>query len=131
MSAHIKAASGRASRSWATGGAAVLATLVALGSLSACAAEPPPLAMAISLGTKQCEQGGLQPDALARRLTDAGVRVLAQGCGIDGRMRPAVCGAGDGRIAIFDIPASQVGSALNLGFVRLSSLPDAQREPCR
>lgn len=102
-----------------------------LGALAACAAEPAPVAVAISLGTRQCDSGGLQPAALALRLSDAGVRVLSQACGVDGRMRPSVCGAGDGRIAIFEIPAAQLATAQGLGYARLDTWPDAQREPCR
>jgi hypothetical protein len=89
------------------------------------------VAVAVSLGTKQCDSGGVQPATLARRLSDAGVRVLSQGCGVDGRMRPSVCGAGDGRIAIFEIPAAQLATAQGLGYVRLDTMPDAQREACR
>ena len=107
----------------------VTGAVAALG--AACAAEAPPLSVAISLGTRQCAAGGQQPEDLARRLTESGVRVLAQTCGTDGRMRPAMCGAADGRLAIFEIPAAQWTAAQALGYVRLDTMPDAQREPCR
>jgi hypothetical protein len=107
----------------------VTGAVAALG--AACAAEPPPLSVAISLGTRQCAAGGQQPEDLARRLRESGVQVLAQTCGSDGRMRPAMCGAADGRLAIFEIPAAQWAAAQALGYVRLDSMPDAQREPCR
>jgi hypothetical protein len=58
------------------------------------------------------------------------VPVLAVGCGTDGRMRPMVCGAADGRIAIIEIPAEHLAAADRLGFKPLTALPAARRLPC-
>lgn len=86
--------------------------------------------VAQSLGTRQCESGGRTLQALAQSLRDAGVNVLAQACGHDGRMRPAVCGAPDGMLGIIEIPADQLAKARSMGFVTLASLPDARRQDC-
>jgi hypothetical protein len=56
--------------------------------------------------------------------------VLASGCGTDGMAYPAVCGAPDGRIAIIDVPESQLEAARKLGFSLLSERPRAQRMAC-
>jgi hypothetical protein len=42
-----------------------------------------------------------------------------------------VCGAPDGRIAIFTIPAAQQALAAQAQFVPLAALPDAREQPCR
>lgn len=86
--------------------------------------------MARSLGTLQCETSGPTATALAQSLRDAGVRVQAVACAHDGRMRPAVCGAPDGRLAVADIAAAQRSLAEALGWKPLSAWPAAQREPC-
>jgi hypothetical protein len=57
--------------------------------------------------------------------------VQRQACGDDGRIRPAVCGAPDGRIGIFVIPAAQQAQAARLQFTPLAALPDAREQPCR
>ncbi|HWP21087.1 MAG TPA: hypothetical protein VNO84_18305 [Burkholderiaceae bacterium] len=84
-----------------------------------------------SLGSRQCEGGGPEPSALAEPLRQAGVPVLATACGQDGRMRAAMCGLSDGRIAVFDIPADRLEDAQKLGYGPLSALPDATRAACR
>lgn len=88
------------------------------------------VAMAKPLGTRQCEPGGPTAESLAGALRNAGISVTAVGCGHDGRMRPAVCGAGDGRLAVVDVPAAQQAQAESLGWKPLSALPDASRQPC-
>jgi len=118
-----------------------LTTLLAAALLPACAgpaAEPAraaapaavSVAMALPLGTRQCESGGPTAESLAAALRNAGVGVTAVGCGHDGRMRPAVCGAGDGRLAVVDVPAAQQPQAEALGWKPLSAMPDARRQPC-
>lgn len=107
--------------------AAVLAS--ALG--AACTTVAAPVWMAQPLGTRQCEDGGRTPQAMAQALRDAGIAVQALACGHDGRMRPAVCGAGDGRLALVEIAGDQAARAQGLGWVPLASLPEAQRQPCR
>jgi hypothetical protein len=49
--------------------------------------------------------------------------------GIDGLAHIAVCGADDGKVAIFDVPSAQVNAALALSFGNLASLPDAKKTP--
>ncbi|RMX07968.1 hypothetical protein D8I35_02250 [Corticibacter populi] len=68
------------------------------------------------LGSRQCEGGGSTLEQLQVQLAGAGVRVLAAAQGSDGRMYPAVCGAPDGRVGVFTIPAGQVDAAANAGF---------------
>ena len=105
--------------------------LAPLLALAACAApSAAPVSVYKGLGSKQCEGGGQTPAQLAEPLRQAGVPVLAIACGRDGRVRAAMCGLGDGRIGIFDVPANRVAEAERLGYARLASLPDATREPC-
>ncbi|MDO5652488.1 MAG: hypothetical protein Q4G39_00055 [Brachymonas sp.] len=84
-----------------------------------------------SFGLRQCEGGAADLQPLARQLEGAGIAVQASTCGHDGMMRPAVCGAGDGRIAIFQISSTDVAAAQRLGFAPLSHMPDAQTSSCR
>jgi hypothetical protein len=107
--------------------------LVLVVALSACSHAVPaaPVAVFHSLGAHQCEAGGVTPDELAERLRAAGVDVLGVSCGNDGRMRPAMCGAPDGRLAVFDIAPGQRDTALAQGFRLWSDLPQGRRQPCR
>jgi hypothetical protein len=82
-----------------------------------------------SLGSVQCTGGGTTLAAIQKQLSDAGVTVFAASCGIDGLAHIAVCGADDGKIAIFDVPSAQVNAALALSFGNLASLPDAKKTP--
>lgn len=107
-----------------------LACSITLG--SACATPPaPPVVVVKSLGQRQCEGGGTTPAALAQALQAAGVSVMAQACAHDGRMRPSMCGAPDGMMGWFQIPGDQLAKAQGLGFVAITSLPDARRQDCR
>lgn len=111
----------------------LLAALLPLGLLPGCASTAAPgetLVMARPLGTLQCEPDGPTAASLASALREAGVTVRAVGCGHDGRMRPAVCGAPDGRLAVAEIPAGQQARAAALGWQPLSTWPEAQRQPC-
>jgi hypothetical protein len=105
--------------------------LAACAAQSAAAPAAPAVSVTKSLGGKQCEAGGKSLAALAAQLAQAGVTVQRQACGDDGRMRAAVCGAPDGRIAIFTIPAAQQALATQAQFVPLAALPDAREQPCR
>jgi hypothetical protein len=98
---------------------------------SACTTVAAPVWIAQSLGSRQCEDGGRTPQAMAQALRDAGIGVLAVACGHDGRMRPAVCGGPDGRLALVEIAGEQRERAQALGWVPLAGLPEAQRQPCR
>lgn len=84
----------------------------------------------LSLGSRQCQEGGRTLPQVRQLLSEAGVRVLSSSCGSDGMAYPAVCGAPDGRIAILEVPAEQVEAARKLGFSLLSQRPRAQRQPC-
>lgn len=81
-------------------------------------------------GSVQCTGGGTSLSALERQLVDAGVRVAAASCGVDGRAYIALCGAPDGRIGVFEVGSQHAALAQALGFSLLSSLPDAVRVPC-
>ena len=82
------------------------------------------------IGSAQCSGGGTPLAAMKRQLIDAGIQVHASACGGDGKFYPAVCGASDGRIGIFDIAPPQVPAASTLGFAPLSSLPSATKTAC-
>lgn len=83
-----------------------------------------------SLGSKQCEGGGKTAAQLRAELEAAKVRVREANCGRDGRMHPAMCGAGDGKIAIFLIDAHDLPRARAAGYGPLADLPDARRDSC-
>jgi hypothetical protein len=84
-----------------------------------------------SFGSVQCTGGGVSLEAMQQQLAAAGIQVLSANCGTDGRMYIAVCGAADGRIGIFEVPATQAEAALALGFAPLSNLPGATTGACR
>lgn len=94
------------------------------------AASPASVKIYKYMGSKQCGGGGQTLAVLKRQLIDSGTKVLAASCGVDGNLYPAVCGAADGRIGIFEIPASKFQSALPDGFLPLAQLPDVQVVPC-
>lgn len=109
------------------------AALVALAvaPAAACASAPPKaVAVYLTLGSRQCQDGGRSLAEVQKMLSEAGVKVLAATCGTDGMAYPAVCGAPDGRIAIVDVPEGQVEAARKLGFSLLSDRPRAQRLGC-
>ncbi|MBJ6751118.1 hypothetical protein [Geomonas anaerohicana] len=83
------------------------------------------------LGSQQCTGGGKSLAELEQELRKAGITVRRATCGTDGRMYATVCGAPDGRIAIFEIPPGQAESAAALGLQPLATLPDAAEAPCR
>jgi hypothetical protein len=101
--------------------------LAAVAMTTACASER--LRVYKSAGTRQCEAGAAAaPEALQQPLEAAGVRVLGRACGSDGRMRPQVCGAPDGRIVIFDIAPADADAAAKSGYAPLPA--DAREMPC-
>jgi hypothetical protein len=87
--------------------------------------------VAKSLGSVQCTGGGTTLGELQSQLVTAHVQVLGATCGLDGVTYPAVCGAPDGAIAIFQVPVAQQDIAHTLGFVPLGTFPDATVQPCR
>ena len=84
-----------------------------------------------STGSVQCAEGGTDLSTFARQLEAAGLKVISSACGSDGRMRAAMCGAPDGRVAIFELSNADAQSSSKLGFAPLSKLPDAQVVPCK
>lgn len=84
-----------------------------------------------SFGSVQCHGGGADLATLSGQLLGAGLSVRDATCGSDGLMHMTVCGAGDGRIGIFEIAAGDLSQAEQLGFTPLSQLPDAEASPCR
>ena len=101
-----------------------------------CAASPGPtprerVSVYKPLGSVQCEPAsGVTIAALKSQLEAADIKVLGSSCGSDGRIYPAVCGASNGRIGIFEIPPTQTKKIAALGFAPLSGLPDATRSAC-
>lgn len=81
-------------------------------------------------GSRQCAGGGMTLSNMERQLTDKGVTVLSSACGYDGNAYVAVCGGADGRIGIFEVPASQAQEASTVGFAPLGNLPTAARAAC-
>lgn len=110
--------------------AVLLAVLVAAAMTTACASER--VRVFKPTGSVQCGDAGARGaaglEALAKPLEGAGVRVLGRACGSDGRMHAMVCGAPDGRIAIFDVPAGDAEAARRLGYAALPA--EAREQPC-
>lgn len=95
--------------------------------LAACAQPQAaqPVRVAKALGSKQCEGGGRTLAELQAELERAGVPVARAACGTDGRLRAQMCGTPDGRLGIFEIPASAREAAAAAGF---ALLPEGARE---
>ena len=115
----------------------MLVSLVVGSVLAACSGmEPAPAKVPTakifkSFGTVQCEPASVSTGPMVAELEKAGVHVYASACGVDGMMRPAVCGAGDGRIAIIDVAADKISKAMSLGFDPISKVPEFQTAPCK
>lgn len=112
---------------------AAIALAVATSSCVIANPTPPQTTVRVfkSAGSIQCAEGGADLTTLGRQLEDAGLKVLSSACGSDGRMRAAMCGAPDGRIAIFELSSHDAQSSAKLGFAPLSKLPDAKFVPCK
>jgi hypothetical protein len=114
--------------------AATLPHFVLLAALLGCGggSDPEPIVAVYKYtGSVQCTGGGISLATMQGQLADGAVTVLGSSCGNDGKAYIALCGAPDGAIGIFDIPAAQTDRALSLSFARLSDLPAAIRVPCR
>jgi len=113
-----------------------LACLATAMSLAACGGgeSEPTSTTTVSLykhaGSVQCTGGGMTRAAMERQLADAGVQVLGSSCGTDGMVYPALCGGLDGRISIFEVPASHAPAASAAGFAPLSNMPSASVAYC-
>lgn len=83
-----------------------------------------------SMNTVQCGSGGLSLSALQDQLSAANVPVSSAACGNGGQAQPALCGAPDGNIGIFEIPSEKVSVASAAGFALLSTLPAAVTIAC-
>ena len=70
-----------------------------------------------SLNGKQCETQGTDLSVLKQQLQAKHIRIYAESVGDDGMMRAQVCGAPDGKIAIFRIDQTQLAQAQALGFM--------------
>lgn len=109
----------------------VIASLLAT-SIAVHAGGKPPLTtyVAKSNSSRQCEPQHIPLPVMKRELTANGIRVYAALCANDGRIRPAVCGAGTGQLNAYSIPVAKVDEARALGFQLLSDYPDAVEVPC-
>lgn len=83
-----------------------------------------------SLGSVQCTGGGTTLSALQTELIGAGVSVVSSSCGNDGTPHPALCGASDGAIGIFEIPVTNQTQAASVSFAPLSNVPLAYVTAC-
>lgn len=113
----------------------LIAIVLALLSASCVSANQAPMQGTLrvfkSAGGVQCADSGSDLATLTQALEAAGLKVLSASCGTDGRMRAAMCGAPDGRIAIFELSAEDAPAALKLGYAALSNLHDAKLAPCK
>ena len=115
--------------------ATFVAIALALASASCVNANPtsPQTSVRVfkTTGSVQCAEVGSDLATFARQLEEAGLKVISSACGSDGRMRAAMCGAPDGRLAIFEVSSADAQLSAKLGFSPLSKLPDAQVVPCK
>lgn len=106
-------------------------TLAVLASLTACGGgDDDAITVFKSMDSRQCVGGGLSLATLQGQLTTANVEVRSAACGTSGTMVPTACGAWDGKIGVFEIPAAQVGAAAAAGFEPLSTMPTAKVTSC-
>ncbi len=82
-------------------------------------------------GSTQCNPGSGTPvKVMLDQFAAAGIPVRTMACGTDGAMHTTVCGAPDGAIRIFEIPARDYPKGAAQGFLPLSTLPGAKETPC-
>lgn len=105
----------------------LLLSCVALASCGG-ASDPvdPTVVVYKSLESLQCVGGGKSIEEIEALARAAGVHVRGSSCGVDGLVRAAVCGVGDGRIALLDIPHSQSQLAFANGFYSVQGVPVVQ-----
>ncbi len=69
-------------------------------------------------------------DAEVAALEAGGAKVEARSCGVDGKMRPAVCGAPNGDIFLVTLDAAAAPLAQRRGFRPAGEVPQAQVASC-
>jgi hypothetical protein len=106
------------------------AALAAAASVNPTLADESHVMMWKSLGSRQCEGGGTTAQALADALRQAGVDVASVACGRDGNVRPMLCGLPDDRIAVIELPDTQLTLARKQGFAPMTELPHWEPLPC-
>ena len=82
------------------------------------------------VGSKQCQGGGTNLDAMADQLMNAGIVPISLACGSDGLTRSSQCGSDDGNINIFEISTTNLNGALFMGYRRLSDLGEPSKAAC-
>lgn len=82
------------------------------------------------VGSKQCQGGGINLDAMADQLLNVGIVPVSLACGLDGVSRSTQCGADDGSINIFEIATSNLNGALFLGYRALTELSAPSKTAC-
>lgn len=82
------------------------------------------------VGSKQCQGGGINLDAMADQLMNAGIVPISLACGSDGLTRSSQCGSDDGNINIFEISTTNLNGALFMGYKRLTDLSEPSKTAC-
>jgi len=77
-------------------------------------------------GSIQCQMSGVTLQDMEKELTSKGITVLSSCYGHDGLVRPAVCSVPTGNLNVYEIDASQLQKARDLGFGVLSDHPSSQ-----
>ena len=82
-------------------------------------------------GSVQCGYTGVELDAMALELTNAGIDVVCSQKGHDGLMRTAVCGADTGKLNIYTIEENHLPEAVAIGFKSVAALAEYQDQECK
>jgi len=82
-------------------------------------------------GSVQCGYTGIELNAMALELTNAGIDVVCSQKGHDGLMRAAVCGADTGKLNIYTIEKKHLPDAESIGFKSVNELADYQDQECK
>lgn len=81
-------------------------------------------------GSVQCEEGGIPLQEMAAELIAADVKILCAKKRHDGMVRIALCGEPTGNINVFEIAASDLSKAEELGFRPVTELSAFEDRPC-
>ena len=82
-------------------------------------------------GSVQCGYTGVELDAMALELTNAGIDVVCSQKGHDGLMRTAVCGTDTGKLNIYTIEEKHLPEAVAIGFKSVDKLAEYQDQECK